>query len=54
MQRALADFRATGALTMVSCFLSLIAQSQGGFGHFEEASVAIREALTLIEETGER
>src|SRR5262249_4983947 len=54
MQRALADFRATGSLSMMSWLLSLVAQSQGGFGHYEEALVAIEQALAVIEETGER
>jgi class 3 adenylate cyclase/tetratricopeptide (TPR) repeat protein len=54
MKRALADFRATGSLTMMSWFLPLLAQSQGGFGHYEEALVAIDEALVVIEDTGER
>jgi class 3 adenylate cyclase/tetratricopeptide (TPR) repeat protein len=53
MQRALADFRATGSLSVVSFLLSLIAQSQGHFGQYSEALVAIGEALTLIEESGE-
>jgi class 3 adenylate cyclase/tetratricopeptide (TPR) repeat protein len=54
MQRALADFRANGSINMTSCFLSLIAQSQSGFGYYNEALVAIEEALTIIEETGQR
>jgi tetratricopeptide (TPR) repeat protein len=54
MQHALADFRATGSVTMMSWFLSLLAQSQGGFGHYDEALVAIDEALVVIEGTGER
>jgi tetratricopeptide (TPR) repeat protein len=54
MQCALADKRATGSLTSASYFLSLIAQAQGRFGRYSEALVAIGEALTLIEETGER
>jgi adenylate cyclase len=54
MQRALADFRAGGSINMTSCFLSLIAQSQGGFGYYDEALVAIDEALAVIEETGQR
>ena len=54
MQRALADFRAGGSLNMTSCFLSLIAQSQSGFGYHHEALVAIDEALMVIEETGQR
>jgi tetratricopeptide (TPR) repeat protein len=54
MQRALADFRANGSSTMTSCFLSLIAQSQSGFGHYDEALVVIDEALAVIEETGQR
>ena len=54
MQRALADFRATGSVTMMSWFLSLLAQSLGGFGHYDEALVAIDEALVVIEGTGER
>jgi class 3 adenylate cyclase/tetratricopeptide (TPR) repeat protein len=53
MQRALADFRETGSLTMVSFLLSLIAQAQGRFGRYSEALVAIGEALTHIEESGE-
>ena len=52
MQRALADFRANGSLSMTSCFLSLIAQSQSGY--YDEALVAIDEALAVIEETGQR
>jgi predicted ATPase len=54
MQRALADFRARSSVIMVSSMLSLIAQSQGGLGRYSEAFVAIDEALTLIEGTGER
>jgi adenylate cyclase len=54
MQRALAEYRATGTLSLLSFFLSLIAQAQGRFGRYGEALVAIDEALTLIEETGER
>ena len=54
MQRALAEYRATGTLSLVSLFLSLIAQAQGRFGRYGEALVAIDEALTIIEETGER
>jgi len=53
MQRALADFKATGSLTMMSFLLSLIAQAQGHFGRYSEALVAIGEAVTHIEETGE-
>jgi tetratricopeptide (TPR) repeat protein len=53
-QRALADVRATGSLTTVSFLLSLLAQSQGRFGRYGETFVTIGEALTLIEETGER
>jgi len=48
------DFRATGSLVGMSFWLSLIAQSQGRLGRYSEAFVAIGEALTLIEETGER
>jgi tetratricopeptide (TPR) repeat protein len=54
MQRALADFRATGSLTTTSLFLSLIAQAQSRFGQCDEALAAIDEALAIIEETGER
>jgi class 3 adenylate cyclase/tetratricopeptide (TPR) repeat protein len=54
MQSALADFRATGALTMTPAFLSYIAQSQGRFGHHEEALATIDEALAVVEETSER
>jgi adenylate cyclase len=54
MQRALADFRATGALVTMSSMLSLIAQAQARFGRYSEASVTIGETLTFIEETGER
>jgi adenylate cyclase len=54
MQRALADFRAGGSINMTSCFLSLIAQSQSGFGYYDEALVAIDEALAVIEQTGQR
>jgi class 3 adenylate cyclase/tetratricopeptide (TPR) repeat protein len=54
MQRALADFRANGSINMTSCFLSLIAQSQSGFGYHDEALGAIDEALAVIEETGQR
>jgi predicted ATPase len=54
MQRALADFRATGSLTTTSLFLSLIAQVQSRFGQCDEALAAIDEALPIIEETGER
>jgi len=53
MQRALAEYRATGTLTIVPLFLSLIALAQGRFDQYDEALVAISEALTLIEETGE-
>jgi adenylate cyclase len=53
MQRALAEFRATGTLGLVSFFLSLIAQAQGRFGRYSEALATIDEALALIEETGE-
>jgi predicted ATPase/class 3 adenylate cyclase len=53
MQRALADFRATDSLTMMSFLLSLIAQGQARFGRYSEALAAIGEALTHIEETGE-
>jgi class 3 adenylate cyclase/tetratricopeptide (TPR) repeat protein len=54
MQRALADYRATGSLITMSCMLSLIAQAQARFGRYSEASVTIGETLTFIEETGER
>jgi predicted ATPase len=54
MQRALADFRATGSLTTTSLFLSLIAEVQSRFGQCDEAMAAIEEALAIIEETGER
>ncbi|MBV8137799.1 MAG: AAA family ATPase [Deltaproteobacteria bacterium] len=54
MQSALADFRATGALTMTPAFLSYIARSQGRFGHHEEALATIDEALAVVEETSER
>jgi predicted ATPase/class 3 adenylate cyclase len=54
MQRALLDLGATGSLNAVSYWLSLIAQSQVRFGRYSEALVAIGEALTLIEETGDR
>jgi predicted ATPase/class 3 adenylate cyclase len=53
MQRALADFKATDSLTMMSFLLSLIAEGQARFGRYSEALVAIGEALTHIEETGE-
>ena len=53
MQRALADFRATGSLTFASFLLSLIAQAEGRFGRYSEALAAIGEALRLIEDTGE-
>ncbi|HVN27008.1 MAG TPA: hypothetical protein VMT64_00905 [Candidatus Binataceae bacterium] len=54
MQRALADFRATGSLTVTSFLLSLIAQAQCSSGRFKEALAAIDEALAAIEQTGER
>jgi predicted ATPase len=54
MQRALADFKATGSLTWMSCLLSLIAQVQSRSGQCDEALAAIDEALAIIEETGER
>jgi class 3 adenylate cyclase/tetratricopeptide (TPR) repeat protein len=54
MQRALADHRATGSLIGMSSLLSLIAQSQGRFARYSEAFIAVDEALTLIEQTGER
>ena len=54
MQRALADFKASGSLTMASSFSSLIAQVQCLFGRYDEALVAIDEALAVIEQTGNR
>jgi predicted ATPase len=54
MQRALADHRATGSLIGMSSLLSLMAQSQGRFARYSEAFIAVDEALTLIEQTGER
>jgi class 3 adenylate cyclase/tetratricopeptide (TPR) repeat protein len=54
MQRALVDFRASGSLTMASSFSSLIAQVQCLFGRYDEALVAIDEALAVSEETGQR
>jgi class 3 adenylate cyclase/tetratricopeptide (TPR) repeat protein len=54
MQRALADFKATGSMTVREIFLSLIAQVLCLFGRYEEALVTIDEALAVIEETGER
>jgi predicted ATPase len=54
MQRALVDFRAGGSLTMASSFSSLIAQVQCLFGRYDQALVAIDEALAVIEETGQR
>jgi predicted ATPase len=54
MQRALVDFRAAGSLNMASYFSSLIAQVQCLFGRYDEALVAIDEALAVVEETGQR
>jgi predicted ATPase len=54
MRRALADFRATGSLTMTPYWLALIAQSQCRLGQRDEALDRINEALALIEDTGER
>jgi adenylate cyclase len=53
MQLALADLRARGSL-VGSLLLSLIAQAQCRFGRYDEALAAIEEALSVIEETGER
>jgi hypothetical protein len=39
---------------MTSCFLWLIAESQRGVGHYDEALVLIDEALAVIEATGQR
>ena len=54
MRRALADLRTAGSLVTMAILLSSIAQSQGRLGRYSEAFVAIDEALTLIEETGDR
>ncbi len=54
MQRAVADLRASGALTLRPAFLSYIAQAQCQVGQYEEALIAIDEALALVEEIGER
>jgi predicted ATPase len=54
MQRALADFRATGWVTTTSFLLSLIARVQCLVGRYDEALATIDEALAVVEETGER
>jgi predicted ATPase/class 3 adenylate cyclase len=53
MQRALADFRATGSSTVEEIFLLLIAQVQCLTGHYDEAFSTIDEALAVVEQTGE-
>jgi class 3 adenylate cyclase/tetratricopeptide (TPR) repeat protein len=54
MQRALADLNRTGSLIGRSLWLSMTAQVQCLLGQYDNASVAIGDALAAIEQTGER
>ena len=54
MRRGLVAYRATGAGMLQPYFLALLAEGCGKVGHMGEGLSALTEALTLVEETGER
>jgi class 3 adenylate cyclase/tetratricopeptide (TPR) repeat protein len=54
MQRALADIRAAGSMTICEIFLPLIAQLHCLLGNHKEALLKINEALAVVEETHEQ
>ena len=54
VRRGLVAYRATGAGMLQPYFLALLAEGCGKVGHLGEGLSALTEALTLVEETGER
>jgi class 3 adenylate cyclase/predicted ATPase len=52
--QGLRDYRATGAETNRPYFLALLAEAQGTHGAPEAGLAMLKEALTLVEKTGER
>ena len=54
LTQGLRDYRATGAETNRPYFLALLAEAQGTHGAPEAGLAMLKEALTLVEKTGER
>jgi predicted ATPase len=54
LTQGLRDYRATGAETNRPYFLALLAEAQGTRGAPEAGLAVLKEALTLVEKTGER
>jgi predicted ATPase len=54
MQRGLLDWQATGSVTYRTYYLGLLAEAIAAHGSIEEAAGLLREALELVEQTGER
>jgi predicted ATPase len=54
IRQGLDTYRATGAEMQRPHFLALLAEASGLLGQTEEGLAALEEALTLMEQTGER
>ena len=54
LRQGLTYYRATGAVYYVPLFLAWLADTCGQAGEVEEGLLALTEALTVIETTGER
>jgi hypothetical protein len=54
LRQGLVGYQATGAGMLQPYFLALLAEGWGKVGHSGEGLRVLTEALTLVEETGER
>jgi predicted ATPase len=54
MRRGLVDWQATGSVTYRTYYLGLLAEAIAEHGSAEEAADLLREALELVDDTGER
>jgi predicted ATPase len=54
INQGMMDYRATGAKLALSHYLALLAEAHGTIGEPEAGLTALREALTLVDTTGER
>jgi predicted ATPase len=54
MRQGLSAWRATGAEVLVPYILALLAEGYEQMGHMEEGLIVLREALSVVDKTGER
>jgi len=54
IRQGLTAWRATGAALVIPTYLATLAEGYGKAGQWEDAQELLREALVLVEDTGER